>query len=229
MNITTLDADTDFLCGSTSATYPLSDKRRNHNIHYHDVARMIWEADGHFDDSNNTDGPVSYKTLGNASASYTIPTTAMRIRGIEVKDSNGNWVKLKPITYEDFTISPEEYLTGVGVPIHYMVEGNEIRLFPSPGSAYVTLTSGMAVRLNRNVTEIPTTATTTEPGFAAGFHRILSLGAAIDFVQDEVQRKNLVGQKARLENALQKFYSKRVQEVKSVVKPAAKKRWRLWT
>lgn len=204
---------------------------RNVNIAYHDVARIIWESDGvwNYDDSNNSTGPVAYRTLGNASASYVIPTTALRIEAVEVKDNSGDWHKMTPLSLADFTISPEEYLSSPGMPAHYMLEGNEIRLIPPPGTSSVTMSSGMAVRLSRAVTELATTATTTEPGFAVPFHRILSFSAALDFVQDEQHRKFLAGQKARLENGLIRFYSKRASEYRTQVRPAGKKRWRNYT
>lgn len=228
MNVTNLKSDIDFLCGSTSATYPDADKIRNINISYHDIATLIWESDGTwaYDDSNNTDAPVAYRTVANASASYTIPTTALRVEQVEIKDGNGDWQKLRPISLHDITISPEEYLTGTGTPIEYMLNGNEIRLFPAPGTGSVTMSSGMAVRLSRGVTEIATTASTYTPGFATPYHRILSLAAAIDFTHDPSQRQLLVVQKDRLEKGLTRFYSKRGSEFKTTIKPAGKKRWR---
>lgn len=229
MTITELDNDVDFHCGSTSGTYTTTAKRRNQNIAYHGVARMIWEADGSYDDSNNTDSPTSKKLLGNASGSYTIPTTALMIKGVEVKDSSGVYQKLRPITLQDLTVSPDNYMTGSGLPIEYMVEGNEIRLFPAPGTGSVTMASGMAIRLARTVTEIPVSATTSTPGFATPFHRILSYAAAIDFTQDEKQREYLIGQRDRLEKGLTRFYAKKLVEVPSRIKPAGKKRWQQYT
>lgn len=228
MNVTNLKADINFLCGATSATYSDADKMRNVNVAYQDVARMIWESDSTYswDDSNNTTGPVAYRTIANASASYVIPTTALRIRGVEVKDSSGQWLKLKPVSLFDLGVSPENYMTGVSTPIQYMVEGNEIRLFPAPGTGYVTMSSGMAVRLSRAVTELATSATTTEPGFPTNFHRILSLAASVDFTQDENQRNFLLKQKDRLEKGLANFYSHRAVEYKTRITPVGKKRWR---
>jgi hypothetical protein len=226
MNITQLDADTDFLCGSTSASYSPINKRRNQNIAYQNVACMIWESDGSFDDAANSDTLVATRTLANASASYTIPTTILRIKGVEVKDSSGVFQKLRPIRLADLPVSVDNYLTGTGQPIEYALEGTQVRLFPAPGTGSVTMASGMAYRISRNVTEIPVSATTAEPGFATPYHRILSYAAAIDFTQDENQRKFLVSQKARLENGLVRFYAKRYVEVKSSVRPAGKKVWR---
>ena len=228
MNVTNIKSDIDFLCGSTSGTYPDADKIRNVNIAYQDVARIIWESDGDwsFDDKNNTDAPRAYRTMSSLSASYLIPTTALRVEGIEVEDANSYWHKLKPISYADFTSSPEEYLTGGGLPMFYRLEGNEINLYPAPKTGDVTMSSGMMVRLSRLVTELAVTATTTTPGFADPFHRILSLAAAIDFEQNAEHRKFLAQQKDRIEKGLTRFYSKRGAEYKTKIKPASKKRWK---
>lgn len=230
MNLSTLQADTHFLCGSTSANYSPSNLIRNLNVAYNDVARTIWESDGdwHYDDSNNTDAPVAYKTVSNASASYTIPTTALRVLGVEIKDVNSDWWKLTPISYNDLTQSPEEFRSAAGLPKYYQLEGNEIRLFPPPGTGSVTMSSGMCVRLSRDVTQFVTSVASggMVPGFATPFHRILSYAAAIDFTQDEQQRKFLVAERARLESGLKRFYSTRADGYKTQMKPAGKKFWR---
>ncbi len=231
MNIQTIKSDIDFLCGSTSATYTDTNKIRNVNVAYNDVARLIWESEGAwaFDDSNNTDSPVATRTMAHASATYLVPTTAIRIEGVEIKDNASYWHKLLPIAFADFTIAPEQFLTGNGLPIYYQLEGNEITFYPAPASASVTLTSGMKVRLARNVTEFPVTATTTSPGFPTSFHRILSYAAAIDFTQDNTQRQFLVQQRARLEKGLMTYFSKRGLEYKTRILPAGQKRWKLYT
>ena len=222
-----LTEDVDFLCGSTTASYPTLDKLRNINAAYHDVARLIWDSDGiwQYDDSNATDLPKATRTMSNASADYLVPTTAMRIEGVEVKDNGSVWHKLKPIDYHDIIGSPEEYYKSAGLPKYYDLEGNSIRLFPPPGTGAVTMTSGLCVRLSRNVSEF-TSASTTSPGFPVAFHRLLSVAAALDFEKDTQQRTLLIHMKDRLEKGLVRFYSKRGAEMKTRIKPYGKKRWR---
>lgn len=230
MNVGEIRSDIDFLCGSTSGTYYTSIKSRNINIAYADVARLIWESDGTwaFDDANNTDTPVAHRTIANASASYLIPTTALRVKQVEVKNADGDWFVMKPITLDEIQISPEEYLTGTGMPLYYQLEGNEIRLFPSPGTGYTTMSSGMKVRLSRDVTPLGVSATSTVPGFANPFHRILSYAAAIDFIQDNQQRQFLAIQKDRLEKGLTRFYSKRNEDKPSRIIPSSRRNWRMY-
>lgn len=231
MNWSQLRSDVDFLCGSTSGTYPDADKMRNMTSEYQRVATLIWESDPTYswDDRNNTDSPKAYRTVANLSASYLIPTTALRVRGVEIKDANGDWTKLSPLTYQELVTSPEEHLSGGGLPIQYMVEGNEIRLLPAPQTGFVTMSSGMAVVLSRAVTEPAVTATTTEPGFATAYHRVLSYAAAMDFTQDKQDRDFLLGQKIRLEHSLTKFYSKWAPQYKPKIKPSTKRAWRQYT
>ena len=231
MNFSQITTDIDFLCGSTSASYPLVDKTRNVNISYNDVARLVWESAGgwQYDDTNATTLPIATATLVHSQQDYSLPSTAQRLERVEVKDSVGNWHKVEYMDVHDITIASNEYKESDGLPVYYDILGRSILLYPAPHSASVTLTNGLQIYVNRNVTEFPTTATTTEPGFAIPFHRILSYAAAIDFIQDENQRRHLIIQKDRLEKGMVRFYSKRPVEGKSQIKPATKKRWRQYT
>lgn len=229
MNLSQLKSDVNMLCGATSATYLDADKVRNMNIAYHDVARLIWDsADGwSYDDRNNSTLPRAYTTLTHNTQDYAIPSTAQRVQRIEVKDSTGNWLKLSPIDLLDIPNASPEYLGGTaGTPVSYDLIGNRIMLYPIPHSGHVTLASGMAVYMDRDVTEFATTATTTTPGFATPFHRLLSLAAAIDFVQDDKQKAFLAAQRQRLEQGLVRFYARRSVENQTRIKPAGAKRWR---
>lgn len=220
-----------YLCGlqtvsASFASYSLHDITRNCNNAYIETIPLIWKSafGWRYDDSNNTDAPVAYKSLGHLSASYTIPTAALRIEGVEIKDSAGDWHKLIQINSLDLDISKEEFMTSPGLPIYYEPIGNEIRLYPAAasGTGGVTLSSGMCVRLSRTPTLFTTngtTASTTSPGFASPFHKILSYSAAIDFVQDKATQDRLVAMKTRLEQGLVTFYSKRNVEQKANIKP----------
>lgn len=230
MNISQIKSDINFLCGATSGTYPDADKVRNVNIAYQDVARLIWEsaAGWQYDDSNATTLPVVKTTMVHGQQDYSLPATTQRIEEVIAKDSSGNWQKLKQFDIHDVTIALPEYLEGTGMPTHYDLQGRSLLLYPTPSSAYATLASGLAVYINRDVTEFSVTATSTTPGFATPFHRILSYAASLDFLQDNQQRQFLALQKQKLEDGLTRFYSKRNVEFKSQIKPASKKRWRSW-
>jgi len=231
LNLTQLKQDCHFLCGSTSGTYPDTDLVRNINIAYQDTARLVWSSAGgwQFDDSNATTLPIAKTTMVHNQKDYTLPATTQKIEQVIVQDKDGGWNKLTPIDIHDKTVPLDEYSSGNGLPLYYDLVGRSIMLYPSPGSAYCTMASGLGVYVSRDVTEFATTATTTIPGFATPFHRILSYAAAIDFSQDSNQRQMLVSQKDRLEKGLIKFYSDREVEGNVSVKPRHKKYWKQYT
>ena len=228
MNITNIKSDIDFLCGSTSATYPDADKIRNINISYADTARLIWESAGgwQFDDSNATTLPIARTTMVHSQQDYSLPTDAQRLEEVVVKDSSGNWNKLKRFDIHDASIAPEEYLETAGLPLYYDTIGRSIMLYPKPSSGYCTLASGLGVYVNRDVTEFATTASTEIPGFAKPFHRILAYATAMDFTRDDGQKQFCAAQKDRLEKGMIKFYSRREVEGGGKIKPASKRSWR---
>lgn len=228
MNITNIKSDINFLCGSTSATYPDADKIRNINIAYQDVARTIWESAGgwQFDDSNATTLPIARTTMVHSQQDYSLPTDAQKVEEVVVKDSAGNWNKLRPFDIHDINIAPEEYLETAGLPLYYDTIGRSVMLYPKPSSAYCTLASGLGVYVNRDVTEFSVTASSETPGFATPFHRILSYAVALDFTQDPGQRQVFAVHKDKLEKGLVRFYAKRAVETKSEIKPHGKKVWR---
>lgn len=229
LNKNGLVQDTLFLSNTTTASYPLEDIVRNLNQAYYTTSRLIWDcADGwHYDDLNNTDYPTAYVTLSSGVQRYAIPSTAQRIWRVEVKNEVGDWKKLQAL--DDVSLddtSLREYLETAGMPVYYNLVGNQIEFYPAPSDSYVDLASGCAVFVDRNITEFTTAGTTACPGFAAPFHRILSLQAAIDFTTDANVLKKLYSEKNEMTDGLRKFYSNRELEEDSQITPQGKRFWR---
>ena len=202
------------------------------NIAYRDVCSIIWESEGgwRYDDSNATTLPKAYTTLVHNQQDYSIPTTAQRIHRIEILDSGANSIKLKPLDPHEVSTGLPEFLGGnTGTPLYYELVGRSILLYPTPNSASVTLTNGLTIYVDKDITDLAVSATTGEPGFASPFHRILSYAASIDFTQDANQRQFLAAQKDRLEKMMTRFYSKRAPEMKSKIKPGGRKLWHNYT
>ena len=218
--------DIDFLCGSTSATYPILDKRRNIYNAYNDVSRLIWSVayGWQYDDSNRTDLPIAVTNLVDGQADYGLPTNAQRIERVEVMNSQGDYQKLKNIDTRDIGISIDEFEGTNGMPQYYDMIGRSIMLYPTPASGDVTLASGLQIIVSRDVSAFAS-ASTAEPGFARPFHKILSLGAAIDFTRDPSELKRFVEMRNRLEQGLIRFYSKREEEGKTRIEPRNKGNW----
>ncbi len=220
--------DVDFLCGTNSSSYPVADKTRNINHAYHDINRLIWECCDYwqYDDANATAFPISTTTLVHGQQDYSIPSTAQRIRRIEVENLAGDWVKLNPLIEEDIGVALTEYLETAGLPAYYDMVDNSIFLYPKPSSAYCTLTSGLKVYYDRDIIEFTTASTTTIPGFATPFHRLLSLQAAIDFEEDAGRRNLFLIEKQNLVEGLKRFYGKRELEEDTRIRPSGQRRWK---
>lgn len=231
MNVNELHADTDFLCGSTSASYPVASKIRNYNIARQTVATIIWESQGDwaYDDSNETTLPLAKTTMVHGQKDYTIPPTSQRIEGVIVLNKDGQWVTMKPINLTDAGIALPEFLPGTGMPIYYRPVGRSVELYPTPSSAYATLASGLGVYVSREPSDLPVTATTTTLGFATGYHRFVSYSAAIDFIKDPEEKRSLVAQRDRIQKGMVRFYAKRFVQSQGGIVPSGRKKWRRYT
>jgi hypothetical protein len=219
--------DIDFLCQTTTASYPLVDKVRNINNAYMNVNRLIWDvSEGwQYDDSNKTDLPIAATTLTHNQKNYTIPSTAQRIQRVEVKDKDGNWSVLSQIDVNDMKESINDFMDTAGMPQYYDLIADSVFLYPSPSSAYVYGTDDMQLYFDRTVTLFTSASTTASPGYAEPFHRILSLSASIDFEKDDLKLRRMVGEKTDLVEGLKRFYSHRNVERRNSIRPATRGRW----
>lgn len=224
MNLSDIKNDIYFLSNTMSASYTSAVMLRNINIAYQDVCSIIWEssAEWDYDDSNASDFPIGTATLVHNQQDYSLPSTAQRIKRVEVKDSQSNWTKLLPLNQSDVDIALPEFQVE-GVPKYYDLIGRSLFLYPTPTSAYCTLASGIQVYFDREITEFAATATTTVPGFATPFHRYLSICAALDIVEDETKKGWLANERARYRKGLISFYSQRDVETNSKIKPRDRK------
>ena len=177
----------DFLAGTNSTSYPTAQKVRNVNNWYYQVIAWILasESTWEWDDSNYTDFPIATATLVASQEDYTLPVAAtsanastfLKLLGISVKDSGGNWVKLRRLDESEApNFDLEEAFETAGLPRFYKEIGNSVKLLPAPAAASTTLSSGLKVYFQRTMDEFTASDTTQQPGFAAPFHRILSLG-----------------------------------------------------
>ena len=217
--------DIDFWANTNSTSYPIEDKTRNINRKYDDVVSMILQADGRWkwDDTNNIAQPTTPINMTDQTTAVAIPdTTYLTINRVEVLDVNGNWYKILPfnekeIPYQGMT----EFLKTPGRPLMYEKVGGFLNLYPKPSSNNVTLTGGLKIYFQRNASYFATTDTTKVPGFAAPFHRILSIGAALDYCLANtllLKSEFLTPLLQKMENDLQLYYSTRSRDEKTSLK-----------
>ena len=166
-----------------TGSYPLADLVRNSNSWYRRVNSWIWNMTGkwEYDDENFTTLPIATTDLVNSQQDYSLPSTAQKVFRVEIKDINGDWYELHPIDQSDIkNQAMSEFYETAGRPVYFDLIGNSILLYPKPDTTQITATAGLNVYFSREINEFTTSSTSTEPGFNADFHRLISMGSALD-------------------------------------------------
>lgn len=211
----------DRICDTTDTSYSRVDKTSRVNNAYEEiVGKIITVADGtwQFDDTNFTDLPIGTTTLVNGQQDYAFATAHLAIERVEVKDANGNYVKLSPLDETQVTVALTEYEKSNGLPTQYAKKGNSIFLYPIPATGSVTMAQGLKVYFQRTAslfTVVSTTAEdTTVPGFASPYHVILAFKASTTYLATYKKDRLAfcLNEIARLENDLLAFYSRRTKD-----------------
>lgn len=203
----------DFYCATTSEDYAIEDKTRNVNIAYHEAAQIIQSADGtwQWDDSNNTTLPFGVTDIVANQRDYTLDDAMLEIERVEVKDTGGNWVKLKPIDQADIVSPYLEFHETAGTPEYYDKVGNSLYLFPAANFSQV---ESMRVQFKRGAVIFDVADTDTSPGFIERFHDFLALSAAIAYCamykQDRVAV--LIDAKERMRAEMFNYYNRRAKD-----------------
>jgi len=215
--------DIDFLVDTDATSYTLLDKTRNVNRWQDKAVGLILEADGdwQFDDSNYTTLPIGTTNLVNGQQQYTFDDSFLKILRMEYLDNDGIWTTLKPIDEHQIKQGLEEFNKTNGSPRFYDKIGDAIFLYPAPATANVTLTAGLKAYFQRQSEDFVSTDTTRVPGFANIFHRLLSLGPALDYANIHKPDRTVVlqNQITVLEKNLKEFYGKRERDVKKQLRP----------
>lgn len=216
MTIDQIRSDTNFLLNTSTSNYPDADVIRNVNIHLDNAVSLILGADGRWewDDTNNTDLPIGTATLVHNQQDYAISgATFLNILRVEVKDINGNYYLLDPISQHKVTSQAlSEFQKTAGRPRFYDKIGDSVFLYPKPSTANVTASAGLKVYFQRVGSYFLTSDTTKVPGFAPLYHRLLSVGAALDYaIANGLTGKIniLTPMQQKLETGLVGFYSAR--------------------
>lgn len=220
---TGLVEDITFLTGFDTNSYTLADRARNCNRWYYKAVIAAWktQSDWEFDDASVTGLPIATTDLVVNQQDYTIPSDALRIKRVEVKDNAGNWVLLAPIDETQIPVALDEFEGTSALPRYYRMTRRSVVLYPAPATTNVTVSAGLKLYFEREVDQFTAADTTQEPGIAEPFHRIISLGASYDFALAKgLQNINVL--KAEVEQLLQEmqqFYSKRHPNFKPIIRP----------
>ena len=157
-----------------TADYPLADMVASANRWVQAVGLWIWRVSGtwEFDDSNYTTLPFATTNLVNNQQDYALPTTALALRRVEVRDANGIWSQLTQMDASEVGGALLEQGKIAGLPRHYDVVGNSLMLYPRPAAASVTLVGGLRMQVDREslTFSVPASYITADPtrtGFEA--------------------------------------------------------------
>lgn len=214
-------SDITFLLGGIgTADYSLNDRTRNVNLHYSDIWAMIFEAYNgwKFMDDNVSDAstgiPSADQTVTSGTGLYGLPTGSLIVDNVAIKlTASGPFQNLIPFSYEKFVqVGGDGYFSSNATPFAYLLQGDILRLLPTPN---FTLASALRVYFQQEMSLFSASDTTKVPGFASPFHRMLSIGAALDFAiaRNMVDRIKILSsapyQMSTYEDRLRSFYSKR--------------------
>ncbi len=215
--------DIDFLIGTNTSSYSLANKTRNINNRLDVVVSMIMMADGkwEYDDDNHTDLPVGTTDLVNGQDNYEIAAADfLDILRVELKQPNGTSLWLLPIDYDELRgTAMTEFQKTNGIPRYYDKVGSSIVLYPTPNYTY---DEGLKVYYKRNAVQFDAADTTEEPGFNRQYHRLLSIGAGIDYcIPNGLDKKLIVLNKLwnDMSEGLINFYSARSKDKKVSLQP----------
>ena len=216
MTYTQLSNDVKFwIAGDSTKTidFTAADIVSSINAYYNEVVSIILSSDNRWewDDNNFTTLPVSTANLVSGQRDYGITAaTFLDLIRLEMKDSSGNWIQLKPISYSDKRgTAMTEWAKTDGTPHSYDKVGNSFILYPTPN---YSSTAGLKVYFQRPPSYFANDDTTKVPGFNPLYHRYLSMGAATDYcvVNDMTNRlKILLPKMADMRERIIDDYSRR--------------------
>lgn len=209
--------DITFWLGQDANAFPLADRVRSINERYRQVWTMIFSSYGGwmFMDDNTSDTttgvPYADQTLTSGTSLYALPSTALTINSVSILGSGGSrQIDLKGISYEEYKeLGGDATNTSNATPRYYILQGDVLRLVPTPN---YTQSSGLRIYFDQGISAFAATDTTKVPGFASPFHRMLSVGAALDYAMARgLKDKAIYLQNvwSRYEVDLRRYYAKR--------------------
>ena len=183
----------------------------------HRVWHIIFLATGNwqYDDGNYANMPSATTNLVLGQIKYALPSDALTIHRVEVKDKNDNWHIIYPITKEMVKEGLDEFQDESGTPMYYRLTGRVIEIFPA--SDYNGADS-LKVYFDRDSVDFAYNDTTKTPGFASPYHEILPIKASIEWLKIKQPQSPtlpiLIQDDIKLENSIRQFYGMRFKDYK---------------
>lgn len=177
----------------------------------------IFESYGgwQYDDTNNTNLPIATTTLTSGQAKYILPSEALTVRNVEVKQDGGDtWTKLIPLPIGRINemMSEEEFSDETGTPIYYALIADMVKVYPTPD---YTQAASIRVQFDRGSVSFVSTDIEKDPGFVSQFHEAVADGASF-YLGINKNLSNLEGLQLQWnlwEDKIKKFYAERFVEM----------------
>ncbi len=171
------------LASGDTTVYTLAAKARSANTNKYKLALMVMKANDawSWDDNAQADFPIATTTLVAGQRDYTLPSYAIGLERVEIKDKSGNFYRLNPMDETDRPGALTNYGESNSVPTKYWVKGRSLFVDPAPDANQVTLIGGLKIYFPREVNEFTATTTTTEVGFDEPGDRAVALMVAEEF------------------------------------------------
>jgi hypothetical protein len=135
------------------------------------------------DSTNHTKLPEGVADLTSGTSQYSFledeqGNRILTLTRIEVKDSQGNWVKLLPIDMTQVNEALDEFMSSNGTPQYYdKTTDNVVRFYPAPN---YSSSGGIKYYFQRNPNYFETTDTTKETGLAPELDEYVISCAALE-------------------------------------------------
>jgi hypothetical protein len=190
---------------------------------------IIFQADGRwqFDDRNHTDYPIIYTNIVSGQKDYPFTVDAnsnliLEIQKVAILPNASATVyeEIKPTDAQSEDYSPlvAADSNNTGTPYAYDKLANSIFLDPEPD---YNATNGLKVYISREGNYFTTADTTQMPGFAGLFHEYCVLRPAWQYAyaNNLANAPALREEMIMMEKEMEKYYGKREQDEKHVMKP----------
>ncbi len=166
---------------------------RNINSWYHKVVTMVLASQDEwdFDDINHTDFAVLTTPLVADQRDYTIPASEkiLKIKRVDIcyDGTTNTCFKAEPFDINEMGLGngndTEVDARFPETEPKYDMKANSMWIYPRADASNVTNNGIIRVEWTREVDEFVDTDTTQEPGLDEPFHRMLSVGASLDWAK----------------------------------------------
>lgn len=205
--------------GQDNNSYDLNKKTRNMNAANREIWTWIHEAYGGwmYDDANNTlDFPTATTGLVTNQKDYSLPSSALTVRGVEVMLNGSNvWTRLFPKTEEeirDDIMAEKQFMNVSSQPRFYVAYANSIKLYPASNYSQA---ASLRVSYERETVAFTPSSTTQTPGFASLFHEAVAVGAATKYAgyKTLANKNDIMAEWKDYKDRITKYYQSRYQQL----------------